>query len=70
MQHDRLTENHMNSAELIKELLDNGWTLIGVRGSHHYFKHPSIKGKVTVPHPKKDLPIGTLKQIKKQAQLN
>ncbi|MCU4320645.1 type II toxin-antitoxin system HicA family toxin [Acinetobacter bereziniae] len=59
----------MQSRELIKMLEENGWYLDGVRGSHHYFKHPTIEGKVTVPHPKKDLPIGTVNSILKQALL-
>ena len=36
-------------------------------GSHKQFKHPTKKGRVTVPHPKRDIPIGTLKSIEKQA---
>ncbi|MCP4135213.1 MAG: type II toxin-antitoxin system HicA family toxin [bacterium] len=32
-----------------------------------YYTHPDKKGKVTVPHPKSDIPIGTLKNIYKQA---
>lgn len=59
----------MQSRELIKMLEENGWYLDSVRGSHHYFKHPTIEGKVTVPHPKKDLPNGTLNSILKQALL-
>ncbi|HFL3251971.1 TPA: type II toxin-antitoxin system HicA family toxin [Clostridioides difficile] len=39
-------------------------------GDHHQFKHPIKKGKVTVPHPKKDLPIRTVKSIFKQAGIN
>lgn len=35
--------------------------------SHLHFKHPSRPGKVTVPHPVKDMPIGTLKSIEKQS---
>jgi len=38
-------------------------------GSHHSFKHETKKGRVVVPHPKKDLPIGTVKNIAKQAQI-
>ena len=60
----------MNSSSLVKELLEDGWELVSVRGSHHYFKHPSKKGKVTIPHPKKDLPVKTWKSIRKQAQLD
>jgi predicted RNA binding protein YcfA (HicA-like mRNA interferase family) len=59
----------MQSRELIKMLEENGWYLDSVRGSHHYFKHPTIEGKVTIPHPKKDLPIGTVNSILKQALL-
>jgi len=59
----------MRSKDVIKALLADGWYEVGVRGSHHYFKHPTKPGKVTVPHPKKELPPGTLKSIYKQAQL-
>jgi predicted RNA binding protein YcfA (HicA-like mRNA interferase family) len=38
-------------------------------GSHKQFKHPVKKGRVTVPHPKRDLPVGTLKSIERQAKL-
>ncbi|WP_413926715.1 type II toxin-antitoxin system HicA family toxin [Clostridioides sp. ZZV14-5902] len=34
------------------------------------FKHPTKKGKVTVPHPNKDLPLRTVKSIFKQAGIN
>ena len=57
----------MNSREIIKLLTQDGWFEVGVRGSHHQFKHNSKPGRVTVPHPKKDLPIGTVKSIFKQA---
>lgn len=45
----------------------DGWELVHVKGSHHQFKHPTKPGKVTVPHPRKDFPIGTLKSIEKQS---
>jgi len=48
-------------------LLDDGWYEVGQTGSHRHFKHPKKKGKVTVPHPKRDLPIKTLKSIERQA---
>jgi predicted RNA binding protein YcfA (HicA-like mRNA interferase family) len=57
----------MKSADLIRMLKKDGWVLHYVKGSHHQFKHPSKPGKVTVPHPKYDLPIGTAKSIFKQA---
>lgn len=55
----------MNSQDLIKKLEKAGWVLVRVKGSHHQFKHPEKAGIVTVPHPKKDLPLGTVKNILK-----
>ena len=54
-----------NSRKLIKSLEKDGFELVEVVGSHHKFK----KGDktVTVPHPKKDLPLGTVRSIYKQA---
>lgn len=59
----------MNSSKIIKMLLDDGWYEVAVKGSHHQFKHATKPGRVTVPHPKKDLPQGTVKNIFKQAGL-
>lgn len=59
----------MQSKELIKLLTKAGWVEVRVVGSHHHFKHPSHKSIVTVPHPKKDLPIGTVNNILKAAGL-
>ena len=59
----------MKSADLIRQLKADGWVLVYVVGSHHQFKHPTKPGKVTVPHPKKDLPPGTVRSILKQAGL-
>jgi predicted RNA binding protein YcfA (HicA-like mRNA interferase family) len=58
------------SRELIKLLVADGWVLVETRGSHHQFKHPTKPGRVTVPHPKRDLPIGTVRSIFRQAGLN
>ena len=59
----------MKSADLIKQLKADGWYLVHVVGSHHQFKHATKVGKVTVPHPKKDLPLPTVRSILKQASL-
>ena len=58
-----------DSRGLIKLLESDGWFEIGVTGSHHHFKHPSKSGKVTVPHPRKDMPLGTVRSVLKQAGL-
>jgi predicted RNA binding protein YcfA (HicA-like mRNA interferase family) len=57
----------MKSADLIRELVEAGWILDRVRGSHHVFKHPDRPGIVVVPHPKKDLGSGLVAAIRKQA---
>lgn len=59
----------MNSRQLIAELESAGWVLDRISGSHHVFKHPDHPQIVTVPHPRKDLPKGTVKQIRRSAGL-
>ncbi len=57
----------MSSREVIARLKKDGWVLVRTRGSHWQFRHPERPGLVTVPHPRRDFPIGTLKAIFKQA---
>ncbi len=57
----------MDSREIIRRLRAAGWFEVAHEGSHKQFKHLEQPGRVTVPHPKRDLPIGTLKSIEKQA---
>lgn len=57
----------MSSREVIKRLKADGWFLVRITGDHHHFKHLNRKGIVTVPHPNKDIPKGTLSSIYKQA---
>ena len=57
----------MNSRDVIAALETAGWVLVAQKGSHCQFKHPTKPGRVTVPHPKRDLPVGTLRSIEKQA---
>ncbi|MBF0333736.1 MAG: type II toxin-antitoxin system HicA family toxin [Alphaproteobacteria bacterium] len=59
----------MNSREIIKALEADGWRLKRVTGSHHHYIHPSKPGLVTVPHPKRDLPLGSVKAIERQSGL-
>jgi predicted RNA binding protein YcfA (HicA-like mRNA interferase family) len=44
-----------------------GWRVVRIKGSHHHLRHDSLPGTVTVPHPKKDFPHGTLRSIEKQS---
>jgi predicted RNA binding protein YcfA (HicA-like mRNA interferase family) len=57
----------MNSREIIKRLQREGWQLVRSRGSHRQYKHAAKDGLVTVPHPKSNIPLGTLRTIDKQA---
>ena len=57
----------MNSREIIRRLEADDCYQVGQRGSHVQFKHPAKPGRVTVPHPEKDIPAKTLKSIERQA---
>lgn len=57
----------MKSKDVITALKADGWYQVAHRGSHVQFKHAAKPGRVTVPHPERDLPIGTLKSIEKQS---
>ncbi len=59
----------MNSNDVINKLKQNGWILVRPKGSHHVFKNSALGLTVVIPHPRKDLPIGTLRAIAKQAQI-
>lgn len=56
-----------SSKEVIKKLTDDGWYEVACVGDHHQYKHPTKPGRVTITHPVKDIPVGTLKSIEKQA---
>ena len=54
-----------DSGRIIRKLKEDGFVLVSVKGSHHKFRKD---GKtVIVPHPKKDLPLGTARNIARQA---
>ena len=56
-----------NSRKLIKLLEQDGWVRVAVQGDHWQFKHPVKKGRVTVPHPRRDIKPGTIVSIYRQA---
>jgi predicted RNA binding protein YcfA (HicA-like mRNA interferase family) len=58
------------SHDLLKILKRDGWFIKHQVGSHIQLAHPYKKGKVTLPHPKKDLAPGTVKSIFRQAGLS
>ena len=60
----------MKVRDIIKVIEADGWYLLNVEGDHRQYKHPQKSGRVTVPgHLNKDVAIGTLVSIYKQAQI-
>jgi len=57
----------LSSREIIRLLKAGDWQEVRVTGSHHHFRHTSRSGTVTVPHPVKDMPPGTLRSIERQS---
>ncbi len=55
--------------DLLRQLEVEGWIRRPGKGDHVVFKHPTKPGRVTVPHPKRDVPVGTFRSIEKQAGL-
>ncbi|WP_277978639.1 type II toxin-antitoxin system HicA family toxin [Sphingomonas phyllosphaerae] len=56
----------MRRAEVIRRFEADGWYVVRQTGSHRHVRHPVEPGTATVPHPKRELPIGTLKSIARQ----
>ncbi len=58
----------LSSRDVIEMLKTDGWRHVATDGDHWQFTHPTRKGRVTVAHPTKDIPIGTLRSIYRQAE--
>ncbi|PZN98357.1 MAG: hypothetical protein DCF30_14295 [Hyphomicrobiales bacterium] len=56
-----------NSADIIRRLKHEGFVLKSIRGSHHKFVHEATKRMAIVVHPKRDIPIGTARDIYRAA---
>jgi predicted RNA binding protein YcfA (HicA-like mRNA interferase family) len=63
------TKVERNSRKLMKILEKDGWQPVAQKGSHIQLKHPVKPGRVTLPHPNRDLPVGTAMSIYRQAGL-
>ena len=59
----------MTGKELIKALKKNGWVLDRIRGSHHIMIKENERSIPVSVHGTKDIPIGTVNAILKQAGL-
>ncbi|WP_455818623.1 type II toxin-antitoxin system HicA family toxin [Pseudomonas cerasi] len=56
----------MKSEDLIRKMKTAGWEHVRTRGSHHIFEKEGEPDPIVVPHPTKDLAVGTLHRILKQ----
>jgi predicted RNA binding protein YcfA (HicA-like mRNA interferase family) len=56
-----------SSREIKRRLERDGWILERIRGSHHVFRNPRTGETIVLPHPKKDLGLGLVRAIYKQA---
>jgi predicted RNA binding protein YcfA (HicA-like mRNA interferase family) len=56
-----------DSRDILRRLKDDGFELVSIRGSHHKFVQPHTRRVVILTHPKKDLPLGTVRAIYRQA---
>ena len=58
----------MKVREVLGMLRAAGWYIVGTRGSHRQFKHPALRGRVTIAGKLNDeLARGTLNSIFRQA---
>ncbi len=56
--------------DVLKLLRRDGWKQVRMKGSHRQFRHAEKPGTVTVAgNPGVEVPVGTLKNIFKQANL-
>ena len=61
----------MKVRDVIRLIEGDGWHQVSQKGSHRQFRHPTKRGKVTVPGKMSDdLKPGTLNSILKQAGLD
>lgn len=66
----RPKEMPLKVRDIIKRIEEDGWYLARTRGDHRQYKHPTKAGIVTVSGQLgKDMPIGTMLSVFKQAQV-
>ena len=58
----------VNSKQIIKKWEKAEFEIVHSRGSHMKLKHSDGR-MVIVPHPKKNMPIGTLRNIEKASKV-
>lgn len=56
-----------DSKKIVARLQRESWELVAIKGSHHKFRQAGTGRVIVVAHPKKDLPLGTARNIAKHA---
>jgi predicted RNA binding protein YcfA (HicA-like mRNA interferase family) len=59
-----------DSRAIIRRLNADGFVLVSSPGSHHKYRHPGRDRIVILPHPRNDIPLGTVRSIYRQAGWN
>jgi predicted RNA binding protein YcfA (HicA-like mRNA interferase family) len=54
-----------DSRKIVQRLAREGFAFVSASGSHHKYRREDVT--IIVPHPKKDLPIGTARSIARLA---
>jgi predicted RNA binding protein YcfA (HicA-like mRNA interferase family) len=62
-----MSGKNQTAAELIRRLEAEGWIAVRQSGSHRQFKHPAKPGRVTISVHRGTIPLGTLRNIYRQA---
>ena len=60
----------MDSRTLIRLLQRHGFVGTPGKGSHWNFRKPGFPRTITVPHPRKDLGVGLIQRILRDAQID
>jgi predicted RNA binding protein YcfA (HicA-like mRNA interferase family) len=63
------TKGEMETSKLLRILLDDDWQVVRISGIHHHFRHPIKSGLLTVPLPRRSLPLETVWRVLKAAEL-
>ncbi len=56
-----------DSRDIVRRLEATGFVLVSSRGAHHKYRHKETGRVVILPHPRRDIPIGTVRSIYRQA---
>jgi len=59
-----------SSKAVIEALEKDGWTKQRQHGSHVTLSKPGIEKIITIPHPRKDLSIGVIRQAQRVSGLD